>query len=167
GGAGTVTIGTALPRRLPHRTERGGRPLVTHRRGPGRGDDRFRPDGLRITPGPVAHRLRPRVTACDDHRRTNRAAARRRTVVLALLATGLLLALASPWSGKSSPGLVTPGPALPTLSAHAVYTVRPGDSLWSIAERLDPAGDPRPIMAALARQAGGDTVRPGERLTLP
>jgi Tfp pilus assembly protein FimV len=54
-----------------------------------------------------------------------------------------------------------------TLSAHSAYVVQPGDTLWSIAERLDPQADPRPVMNALARQVGGDTVRPGERLLLP
>jgi nucleoid-associated protein YgaU len=83
------------------------------------------------------------------------------------VAIGLLVALAAPWSGRADGGLATPGPAQATLSAHAVYIVQPGDTLWSIAERLDPAGDPRPTMTALSEQAGGDTLRPGERLILP
>ena len=41
------------------------------------------------------------------------------------------------------------------------YVVQPGDTLWSIAERLDPTGDPRPVVAQLAAQVGGDTVVPG------
>jgi len=54
-----------------------------------------------------------------------------------------------------------------TLSAHAVYVVQPGDTLWSIAERLAPQGDPRSDVTALAREVGGDTIRPGEKLLLP
>ncbi len=50
---------------------------------------------------------------------------------------------------------------------HASYVVRPGDTLWSIAARLDPTGDPRPVVAKLEAQVGGDTVVPGEQLVLP
>jgi spore germination protein YaaH len=49
----------------------------------------------------------------------------------------------------------------------ATYTVRPGDSLWSIAERVDPTGDPRPLVAQLAAETGSETVVPGERIVLP
>jgi LysM repeat protein len=53
------------------------------------------------------------------------------------------------------------------LPHHAQYVVGAGDTLWSIAQRLDPTGDPRPVVAALAAQVGGDVVIPGERLLLP
>jgi hypothetical protein len=45
--------------------------------------------------------------------------------------------------------------------------VQPGDTLWSIALRLDPSGDPRPIVQRLEQQVGGDTVQAGERVVLP
>jgi hypothetical protein len=45
--------------------------------------------------------------------------------------------------------------------------VEPGDTLWSIAVRLDPTGDPRPVVAKLEAEVGGDSVVPGEQLTLP
>jgi hypothetical protein len=47
------------------------------------------------------------------------------------------------------------------------YTVRPGDTLWTIAERVDPSADPRPLVARLAAQTGSDNVVPGERIVLP
>jgi LysM repeat protein len=54
------------------------------------------------------------------------------------------------------------------LSGHGgVYVVQPGDTLWSIAVRVDPTGDPRPIVDQLAQEVGSDTVVPGEHLTLP
>jgi hypothetical protein len=143
------------------------RPHPTHRRPAPR---TFRPGGpeeRRLADG-RSHRGRPVHPRCDDPRAAARAAAvRRRHLLLALLAVALLLALAAPWSGKADGSLATPGPAQATLAAHAVYIVQPGDTLWSIAQRLDPEGDPRPTMAALSEQAGGDTLRPGERLILP
>jgi hypothetical protein len=45
--------------------------------------------------------------------------------------------------------------------------VQPGDTLWTIAQRLDPAGDPRATTDALAAQVGGDSVVPGEHIALP
>lgn len=143
------------------------RPQPTHRRPEPRS---FRPDRTVEQPFPDdrSHRIRPVHGRCDDPRAAARAAAlRRRHILLAVVAIGLLVALAAPWSGKGNGGLATPGPAPATLSAHSVYIVQPGDTLWSIAERLDPQGDPRPTMTALSQQAGGDTLRPGERLILP
>ena len=54
-----------------------------------------------------------------------------------------------------------------TAGHPVVYVVQPGDTLWSIATRIDPTGDPRPLVDRLAAQIGSDTVVPGEHLTLP
>ena len=90
-------------------------------------------------------------------------------MLLGTVATGLLVALALPWGGTGGHALATSGPALvgEVIAPHAQYIVRPGDTLWTIAERLDPSGDPRSVVAQLESQVGGDTVVPGERLTLP
>jgi len=97
------------------------------------------------------------------------AAARRRRVLLGTVAAALLAILALPWGGTGGRPLATSGPALAgaPVAHHAVYIVQPGDSMWTIAERLDPGSDPRPVVARLTQQAGGDTVVPGERLLLP
>ncbi|HXX91942.1 MAG TPA: LysM domain-containing protein [Acidimicrobiales bacterium] len=97
------------------------------------------------------------------------AAVRRRRVLLGTVAAALLAVLALPWGGAGGRPLATPGPALAGAvpAHHALYIVQPGDTLWSIAQRLDPTGDPRPVVAALARQAGSDTIVPGEHLLLP
>lgn len=47
------------------------------------------------------------------------------------------------------------------------YVVRPGDTLWSIASRLDPGGDPRPIVDELAAELRGAPLEAGMSLTLP
>ena len=49
----------------------------------------------------------------------------------------------------------------------AVYVVRPGDTLWDLAAALAPDRDPRVVVAALERSAGGSTLRPGQRIVLP
>jgi LysM repeat protein len=83
--------------------------------------------------------------------------------------TGVVVALALPWDGAGGHPLATPGPVLAgaTVSHHSLYIVQPGDTLWSIAERLDPGSDPRPVVTQLQEQVGSDTVQPGERLRLP
>ena len=48
-----------------------------------------------------------------------------------------------------------------------VYVVRPGDTLWDIAVRLAPDRDPRAVVSALERSAGGSTIRAGQRIVLP
>jgi nucleoid-associated protein YgaU len=90
---------------------------------------------------------------------------RRRRTLLAVMGL-LLIALALPLSGTG--GYSHPaGSALAENRGPVVYTVQPGDSLWSIAERLDPTADPRPLVARLASQTGSESVRPGERIVLP
>jgi hypothetical protein len=52
--------------------------------------------------------------------------------------------------------------------ATAVYTVRPGDTLWHVARRLDPAGDPRPLVDQLMRSNDlGAGLRAGQELRVP
>ncbi len=90
-------------------------------------------------------------------------AVRRRRALLAVLALALT-ALAFPLGGAGGASHAT-GSTL-AGSGPADYTVRPGDSLWSIAERMDPSADPRPTVARLAAEIGTYQVVPGEQLVL-
>jgi nucleoid-associated protein YgaU len=49
------------------------------------------------------------------------------------------------------------------------YIVREGDTIWDIALRLGPGGDPRPLVDAIAEANGVDAgnLRPGQTLLIP
>jgi len=119
------------------------------------------PHGLRLVEGRETwtdERVDDRPPARRSVRRTSMEVRRRRTLLAVI---GLLLvALALPLSG-------TAGSAPVEISAGDTYTVKAGDTLWSIAERLDPSADPRPMVAELAKETGSDTVYAGETITIP
>ena len=89
---------------------------------------------------------------------------RRRAVAVAfvLLVVVAILALAFV-GGRATADGSAPGEIRPA----AVYVVRPGDTLWDLAVALAPDRDPRVVVAALERAAGGATVHPGQRIVLP
>lgn len=47
------------------------------------------------------------------------------------------------------------------------YVVQPGDTLWTIAGRVDPNGDERPLVDALQRELGTTDIYPGEHIAIP
>ena len=53
--------------------------------------------------------------------------------------------------------------------ARSSYVVREGDTLWSIAERVAPGADPRPVVDALVTVNGVDagSLVPGQLLVIP
>lgn len=94
---------------------------------------------------------------------------RRHRVAASIVVVGLLVLLALPVSALGGRPLAAhPTVPVTSLAGNPVsYVVQPGETLWSIASRLDPGGDPRPLVSELEARIGSDTVYPGERIVLP
>ncbi len=94
----------------------------------------------------------------------------RRRRVLAGLVLGLLLS-ALPLLGGELIGWVTGTPGATVVEASGepvVYVVQPGDTLWSIAERVNPPGrDLRYTVDRLSEVTGGSLLHPGQRVVIP
>ena len=84
---------------------------------------------------------------------------------LAVLATGAVVA--GFWAGPVAQALG--GSAEPVPVAGRSYVVRSGDTLWSIADRVAPGQDPRPVVDAIAsaNEVGPGLIVPGQTLVIP
>jgi nucleoid-associated protein YgaU len=111
------------------------------------------PTVRRVPPRPVARR----------GRRPSAATFWRRRVVAVAVGLAALVMLAKAGAALGGSPLAVPE-RRPAVSHHVV---EPGDSLWSIAERLEPDGDPRPLVDELSAARGGAPLVPGEVVTLP
>ena len=111
------------------------------------------PPRLRLvtTPPRPATVVRPRPTAAVYRRR-------RIGVVVAAAALALVVAQAATVLGGHS--LATPE------HRPAAVTVRSGDTLWSVAERLHTGQDTRAVVDRLEAQLGTTEIRPGQRIHL-
>jgi Tfp pilus assembly protein FimV len=109
---------------------------------------------LGLGPGPSADRS-------TRSARTGPATLRvRRARVLALLVVVGCLLLVFPGLARGD------GPDRP--AARVTYVVRPGDTLWAIAQRTAPARDPREVVYQLVRDNHlHGQLQPGQRLSLP
>ncbi|MGV3758849.1 MAG: LysM peptidoglycan-binding domain-containing protein [Actinomycetota bacterium] len=124
-----------------------------------------------VPPGPRSPQ-RPALRVIEGGRAPG-AAARRATyrrrrlaaaaLLVAVVTTALLLANAV-LAGSAGGG--TPTSAAGTAPA-AVHVVQPGDTLWSVARDLDPAGDVRLTVDRLVALNGGAPLQVGQRLVLP
>ena len=120
----------------------------------------------RVRPA-VAHAARPAGRARPSQRRREPARTlhltrRGRVVVVLLLmvVAGLVFSL-----GRVSAGAVPTG-----ARSGASTVVRPGESLWSVAERVQPEKDPRDVVGALLavnHLSEDAALRPGQVLLLP
>jgi len=129
---------------------------------------------LRLVPAPSTRGLRHRPVGDTDDwtpgpvrvpRRRASLEVRRRRTLLAMMGLALAL-LAIPLGGSGGDSHAT-GSASAAQLHRGTYVVRSGDTLWSIAQRADPTGDPRPIVSQLAGELGTYTVVPGEQVTIP
>jgi len=87
---------------------------------------------------------------------------RRGRMVVAGFALALVASLSVFGRGVGTAEAVDP-------AAARVVVVQPGQTLWSIARDLDPAADPRSVIAALksVNHLKGQVVLPGQALTVP
>lgn len=92
---------------------------------------------------------------------------RRRVVVLVaavVLALGATEAMRFGARVTSPPPQSRPVPLEPMTGE--TYVVQPGDTLWTIATRLAPDSDPRPVVDALRSANGGAALDVGDELVL-
>jgi hypothetical protein len=128
--------------------------------------------------GPAPHGATPR------GRRPVPATYLRRRFAVVGLALGLVLVAAQAGAALGGSPLAAPerrptvtsaeisgepvsGGADTTSATVRVVVVRPGDSLWSIAQRLTPGEDPRPVVDEVDRARGGAPLVPGETILWP
>ena len=98
--------------------------------------------------------------------RTSPATFRRRRIALAVLALGVVVVTGQAGAALGGSTLAAPE-RRPSPVASQTVVVRPGDTLWGIAQRLAPNDDPRPIVDQLAAVYGHRPLVPGETLHLP
>ena len=85
----------------------------------------------------------------------------RRRFVAAALGLGIALTVAHAGAALGGSATNAPGRSPQVLTVVA----RPGDTLWSIAERVAPNADPRAVVDALAASHGSSSVQPGDVYT--
>ena len=117
-----------------------------------RTDAPVRPD-LRLIPGGLGAPAGPR----------------RIEPVTAVLAGLLVLALmfGAVAIGRGALAGLAPAPARAASATGRSVVVEPGDTLWSIARRLQPNGDVRPLVDRLVAAQGSTVIEPGDRIALP
>ena len=84
----------------------------------------------------------------------------------AAVLAGFRSLVGGPESG-SLPAPAATASAAPAPPGAEVHVVEPGETIWTIAQSLTPAGDDvRATVDRLVDRNGGPTVRPGQRLVL-
>jgi hypothetical protein len=103
------------------------------------------------------------VTAPPSRRRPSAAAYRRRRLVALALLVALVVTtvlVASRWAtAGASAGAAPAAPVAPVVA-------QPGDSYWTLADRLDLGGDLRSVVDQLVAANGGAELQPGDRIVL-
>ncbi|MCU1346084.1 MAG: hypothetical protein JWL70_2350 [Acidimicrobiia bacterium] len=95
---------------------------------------------------------------------------RRRLVAGLLALVVLLVAQAGVRSAAGALGIVPASGserAPASIATPTTYVVQPGDTVWSIARRLQPTGEVRPLVDRIVKVNGGSAVQIGDRLVVP
>jgi hypothetical protein len=128
-------------------------------------------ESIRLSPTGLQRLARVAEAAAPT--RTRVAQARPRGLRRLLPGVATLAVLAALFAGaqelnslRARPPVVLQG-SVEVHPGEYAYVARPGDTLWSIASRVEPSGDPRPLVADLETQLHGATLQPGDRLLLP
>jgi hypothetical protein len=120
----------------------------------------------------VSHELERRVVERRASERRARAAQLRRRR-LHLLGVLMSVALAAGlWFGTSAVASQSQGrlqvlPGSVKTTHGYLYRVQPGDTVWSIATRLDPTGDPRSLAGQIESEIGGTDLQAGTQVLVP
>lgn len=90
-------------------------------------------------------------------------------VAVDVLAGMLPAAAPNPYAASVDSGPVSADAPELVPASGATVTVRSGDTLWALAQRFDPAADPREFIAAIMSVNGltSPTLLPGQVLRLP
>ena len=120
------------------------------------------------SPAPGREGRHLRVVPPPARRRRSRAAVYRRRRVLVLVMVAVLFFAARAALGALGGGPLTApeAPASNPGRPAVTYEVRPGDTWWSIARALHPAGDLRATVDQLVAAHGGAALQAGEHITL-
>ena len=104
-------------------------------------------------------------------RRTHaRTVVRRRRLLVCLLVGMAMVLLSLPvqfLGGQTSTGQVALSGVTSGLPDGSIYIVQSGDTLSSIAHRINPMGDQAVLVRALRTTVGSSVVVPGEHIVLP
>jgi hypothetical protein len=111
------------------------------------------------------------VASCRPGRPSRAVLRRRRLMAFGLV---IILVLGVSIGLQAALGRIGGGPLATTdapgglqPAASHIWIVRPGDSLWSIAQAVDPHGDVRPLVDRLVAETGNAALYPGEAVALP
>lgn len=115
---------------------------------------------LRLLPPVAPERTGPRPD--EEARRLHPSVYRRRRLGVA---TAALALGATAWTVLPGGG-AAPTASAPPAPAAAVHVVAPGDTIWSIARRLQPEGDVRATVDRLVAAHGSAVLQPGDRIAL-
>ncbi len=96
-----------------------------------------------------------------------RLTARGRRVLLAVAA--LPLAIGIGFAALSGGSAAASGEGAGAAASFESVTVMPGDTLWSIAEEIAPAADPREVIGEISRlnMLAGGALQIGDELAIP